>query len=149
MEKRFKKDLKDGLWGQNIVAYRLALEGRKVEMSEGNVPGWDLKADGVKIEVKTDKKSHETGNIFLETECSGRPSGIKTTESLYWVTVEMATAFVWMVATSDLLAFMNRYHSLKDICRITGAGDGNACGYLIPKRYFTNPYMGRVITYEH
>lgn len=40
-----------------------------------------------KIEVKTDFIAHTTGNIAIEYECRGRPSGIATTESEYYVYV--------------------------------------------------------------
>ena len=39
-----------------------------------------------KIEVKTEKdKWKHTGNIVIEFESRGRPSGIATTESDYWI----------------------------------------------------------------
>ena len=37
-----------------------------------------------KIEVKTDFMAHETGNIAIEFESRGKPSGISTTESDYY-----------------------------------------------------------------
>lgn len=38
-----------------------------------------------KIEVKSDRKTEETGNIYIEYESRGKPSGIKTTQADYWV----------------------------------------------------------------
>ena len=41
-----------------------------------------------KIEVKTERDWwHKTGNIALEYECNGRPSGIDATESDYWIQI--------------------------------------------------------------
>ena len=40
---------------------------------------------GGKIEVKTERgKWYDTGNIAIEYECYGKPSGINATESDYW-----------------------------------------------------------------
>ena len=39
-----------------------------------------------KIEVKTERDWwFKTGNIALEYECNGKPSGINATESDYWI----------------------------------------------------------------
>ena len=41
-----------------------------------------------KIEVKTERDWwHKTGNIALEYECNGKPSGINATESDYWIQI--------------------------------------------------------------
>ena len=37
-----------------------------------------------KIEVKFDRKTRDTGNVFIEYESRGKPSGIKTTQADYW-----------------------------------------------------------------
>lgn len=45
-----------------------------------------LGADKNKIEVKTERDWwHKTGNIVIEVECNGKPSGISVTEADYWV----------------------------------------------------------------
>ncbi len=38
-----------------------------------------------KFEVKTDRLSAKTGNIYIEYESRGKPSGIATTQADYWV----------------------------------------------------------------
>ena len=38
-----------------------------------------------KLEVKTDFKAHKTGNIAIEIECNGKPSGLATTEAEWWL----------------------------------------------------------------
>ena len=40
----------------------------------------------VKSELKTDRLTHKTGNIFVEFESRGESSGIETTKSDYWLT---------------------------------------------------------------
>lgn len=38
-----------------------------------------------KLEVKTDFKAHKTGNIAIEIESNGKPSGLRTTEAEWWL----------------------------------------------------------------
>ncbi len=38
-----------------------------------------------KLEVKTDFKAYKTGNIAIEIECNGKPSGLATTEAEWWL----------------------------------------------------------------
>jgi len=40
--------------------------------------------DNIKIEVKTDFKTHETGNIFIEYEDRNKPSGLSITKADWW-----------------------------------------------------------------
>ena len=40
-----------------------------------------------KVEVKTDRMAHLTGNIAVEFRCRGKLSGISTTEADYWAFV--------------------------------------------------------------
>ena len=63
MHKNFDLDLKDGLAGETLLHSILT---------------------GKKIEVKTDFRVSETGNIVIEFESRGKPSGIATTEADYW-----------------------------------------------------------------
>lgn len=39
----------------------------------------------ISIEVKKDRKAFSTGNIFIEVECNSKPSGIMSTQAVYWV----------------------------------------------------------------
>ncbi len=45
----------------------------------------EIFAKGKKVEVKTDRMTHKTGNVFIEYESRGKPSGIATTDADYWV----------------------------------------------------------------
>lgn len=52
---------------------------------------------GKKVEVKTDRMAHKTGNIAIEFRCRGRLSGIATSEADYWALVlceEKITLFI-------------------------------------------------------
>lgn len=43
----------------------------------------EMLGGGTTIEVKRDKKFLKTGNIFIEYECRGKPSGIMTTKAQF------------------------------------------------------------------
>ena len=47
------------------------------------------------IEVKTDRKANETGNIYIEFQSRGKPSGIATSQSDYWVYKTNDFAFIF------------------------------------------------------
>jgi hypothetical protein len=72
--------------------------------AEGYQPNWDIdlavgKAGEAqvidtidawthgRIEVKTDARAAQTGNLFVEFECKGRPSGIMVTKADSWAFV--------------------------------------------------------------
>lgn len=38
-----------------------------------------------KLEVKTDFMAHKTGNLAIEIECNGKPSGIQTSTANWWL----------------------------------------------------------------
>jgi hypothetical protein len=65
-------DLRAGLTGESKVADLLSLDT---------------------VEVKTDKRWHETGNIYIETECfyqasqSWEPSGLRVSKATHWAFV--------------------------------------------------------------
>lgn len=56
-----------------------------------------LLTGGYTVEVKTDRRWHETGNIYVETSCwynrsnSWEPSGLTTSKADYWAYVLQGT----------------------------------------------------------
>lgn len=80
-----------------------------------------LLTGGDTIECKRDFKAHKTGNVYVEFECRGKPSGIATTEADYWV-------FVVGPDENDLRAYLTTTARLKALFekadkRVPG-GDG-------------------------
>lgn len=65
-------DLRAGKEGESLVADLLSLDT---------------------VEVKTDKRWHETGNVYVETECyyresdSWEPSGVRVSKATHWAFV--------------------------------------------------------------
>ena len=53
--------------------------------------------EGKKVEVKRDRKARLTGNIFVEYESRGKPSGISASEADYWCFVVEET-FILLTA---------------------------------------------------
>lgn len=86
--------------------------------------------DGKLIEVKSDRLAHKTGNVYIEYECRGKPSGIATTTAHYWI---------YRVEQNNI-AIIIPTERLKEICRvyfkegkIMLGGDNNLSkGFLIP-----------------
>jgi hypothetical protein len=62
---------------------------RDVEFSQGKNKLYDVSIvmnDHRRfIEVKSDRMGKRTGNVAIEYECNGKPSGITSTGSDYWV----------------------------------------------------------------
>ena len=61
---------------------------------------------GQRIEVKRDFRALETGNIFIEYESRGKPSGLATTQADYWC--------YWL---SDYHCVLIKTEKLKELCR--------------------------------
>jgi hypothetical protein len=52
---------------------------------QGKFSAYDICADGIYYEVKSDRKAHATNNICIEYECSQKPSGINVTQADFYV----------------------------------------------------------------
>lgn len=69
------------------------------------------------IEVKTDKKYQDTGNLYIETKSRGKQSGINTTSAVYWAfnlwreDFELPTFL--LIPTERLKKYINEINYLK------------------------------------
>lgn len=78
MKKKWQNKLKDSNWDLDLRAGELG-ESRVADL---------LSLDTV--EVKTDRRWKETGNIYIETECyyvadnSWKPSGLRVSKATHW-----------------------------------------------------------------
>jgi hypothetical protein len=92
----------------------------------------------VKVEVKTDRETHRTGNIVVEFECNGKPSGISTTEADYWAFVIDGNALALLVEVGRLKKIA-RYFYKKNGYK--SGGDNNMSKMvLIPFKEINNKY---------
>lgn len=58
-----------------------------LDFASGHMGESELARAMENVEVKTDYRCHETGNLAVEFECRGRPSGIQTTRAKWWAFV--------------------------------------------------------------
>jgi hypothetical protein len=90
-----------------------------------------------RIEVKTDRIAHITGNVAVEYRYRGRPSGIATTEADYWAFLLYDMTTIIMVPTEKLKAIAREKYKQD---QITLGGDENASEMiLIPVNELTKP----------
>ena len=67
-----------------------------------------------KIEVKTDLKAHQTGNVFVEYSSRGKKSGIATTEADYWCFI-VSNKQVAILDTEKVKDLARKYEYSKDL----------------------------------
>lgn len=72
------------------------------------------------FEVKTDRMTARTGNIVVEFECSGKPSGITATEADYWVYFIHNTGIWYLIPTEEIKSRI----AGKKYSRTVKGGDG-------------------------
>ena len=82
----FHEDLNRGLQIEKLVLdiYRRDCPSATIVNAYKGYDIW-LPEENYGIEVKYDPKSNETGNVVLEIEMNGKPSGLMTTTAKYWV----------------------------------------------------------------
>jgi hypothetical protein len=104
----FSHDLEVGLAGEKTVADLIAFK---------------------KLEVKTDIKAAQTGNVFVEYASRGKPSGISTTEAEWYVFVLSDTQIVF-IETGRLKRLSRTY--LKSERDVQGGDSNTSHGILVP-----------------
>tara|TARA_R110002126_G_scaffold118215_1_gene258170 strand:+ start:250 stop:648 length:399 start_codon:yes stop_codon:yes gene_type:complete len=93
---------------------------------------------GKKIEVKTERDWWaKTGNVALEYECNGKPSGITATKSDYWIHI-LATGnknhCMLVFEVAKLKKIVKKYK--KDYTRMVGDRNASKCVILPIKKLF-------------
>jgi hypothetical protein len=81
-----------------------------------------------RIEVKSDKAAHRTGNVFVEYASRGKPSGLATTQADYYCFEVKGTYILISVPRLKIIA---RKHigTYKDI---RGGDENTSKGILLP-----------------
>lgn len=95
----------------------------------------ELIEDGVKVyyEVKADRMTYKTGNICIEYECFGKPSGITTTKADWYAYFEIRghKFCLYMIPVKALRSRIRKHKYFKTI----SGGDNNASKcYLFKKQ---------------
>jgi len=84
-----------------------------------------------KFEVKTDRLSAKTGNIYIEYESRGKPSGIKTTQADYWV-YKVTESKAIVIKTHELIQIVRQLIiDKKAIPNVRGGDNNTSLGVLV------------------
>jgi hypothetical protein len=84
-----------------------------------------------KFEVKTDRLSAKTGNIYIEYESRGKPSGIKTTQADYWV-YKVTESKAIVIKTEELIQIVRQLIiDKKAIPNVKGGDNNTSIGVLV------------------
>lgn len=135
----FWNDLAFGKKYEDIAITMLQGEALQ-ERPEGLFKEYDFKTEKHMYEVKSDRLSYKTGNLFIEYECSGKPSGIMVTKADYW--------FYFVTMPVSIANYPDNYRAYKipvpflwklieEKPRTVSAGENyKNKGYVIPESRF-------------
>lgn len=101
----FRKDIILGEEGeQEIVNYLKTLGFTYISDNKDNKYDLLMEYNGREItyEIKTDIYPRDTGNLAIEVECRGKPSGIYITEADYFVYYFKHIGEIWNIKVSKL-----------------------------------------------
>lgn len=129
MSETFKRDLKDGKEVEEKYLRIIKSMFSDAYIVDGYCKELDIYVPSEKIgfEIKSDKKSVETGNIVVEIEFNGKPSALSTSKALWWIFDTGKESF--KVRLSRLKTLVNDYKPVE----FTGRGDSKMKkAYLIP-----------------
>lgn len=142
---KFKEDLKWGQIGERVIAKWLEkYKGfQTIDFGNDNKYDIEMKKDDKKVllEVKTDRyeffKKKITGNIFIETTCSEKLSGIHTTKSDIFVYFFPDLEEAFFIKVKDLKNLIKEY----PFRRTNRSGDkGKVTGLLIDREEFRSHF---------
>lgn len=105
----FKYDLALGQERENVLAQALG--------------------DDAKIELKSDSRSQQTGNIFVEVSSRGKPSGIMTTEA-DWFVYELREIETFVLMRTGRMRELVEDRMAK-YGTVTGGDGGTSVGVLL------------------
>jgi hypothetical protein len=79
------------------------------------------------VEVKTDYKATRTGNLFIEYESRGKPSGLSTSKADYWAFI-ISNEQIIIVETNKLKTLCRD----NKLSRVNGGDSNTSKGVLLP-----------------
>ena len=141
----FRKDIIEGEAGEAFVTNWLCENANGTLISDNKTNSHDTIIEfpdtdhdlwsGTKmLEIKTDvyvTPTRDTGNMFIEYSCRGKPSGIMVTQADIFITYFKHLNELWVIRTNDLRKLLATY-TFRDV---SNAGDkgSRTSGYLIPR----------------
>lgn len=91
------------------------------------------------VEVKTDRRAHDTGNLYIEVwqfskadRSDKRPSGLSTTKADWWITTTPQGNGFIAIKTEDLKALIRSGNYRQTAQPITSEHTNGSEGYLVP-----------------
>lgn len=140
----FRRDLDVGIEQEERILKQIKEVYPEAYKIDGYCKEWDIfiPEKNFGVEVKSDKKSQETGNIVIEVEFNGRPSALQTTKAEYWIIFD-GQDDVWIKPEriKDCIIQNGLRHS-----SFTGRGDKHPKKAFLIKKEILYPYADRVIT---
>lgn len=132
---KFNEQLKQGNDGEQVIVDFLQRQFNMRFLNSNNTHDYDIKMiKEYTYEVKTDrynKFKKETTNMFIETYCNGKPSGVSSSKADYFVYFFPDINELYLIKMDDLRKML--YDGSKAIY-YSGAGDRNKVnGFLIDK----------------
>lgn len=133
-----------------LVTKVAAWQNHRIVMSEGKNAKYDfsLIPPPVHVEVKSDYYCQKSGNVAVEVECRGKPSGLAVTEADWWVyRIHTADDVINVLVDPDILTHaiasdsMEREPKIREV--IGGDANSNTKMYLFKLADFLK--LGEVI----
>ena len=142
----FNKDLILGEEGEEVIIKDLLTMGANYDSNnKNNTHDIIVTYLGRKIsyECKTDFFD-DTGNMFIETSCRGKESGISVTKADWFVTYFKVLNEIWYIKTAKLKEILSNH----DHKKATQSGDlgSDTEGVLLNKNMFRDDFIVRHAT---
>lgn len=139
----FNDDLDLGEFGERVICEDLTYLGGEF-ITDNKTNTHDLvflfKDKIITYECKTDIY-RDTGNMFIETECRGKASGIEVTKAEWFVTFYKHLDELWYIKTDKLRDILKNFEHKE----ITQGGDkgSNTKGILLNRNMFRDEFIVR------
>lgn len=96
------------------------------------------------VEVKTDRRVHETGNLYIEVWQFSKPdrsdkrrSGLSVTQAKWWITTTLQGNGFIAIKTEDLKALIKANNYKLTSQPIVSESTNGSMGYLVPLKDIT------------
>lgn len=123
----FEDDKNIGEMAEDLVKEALDSHwGTRLMKAEGFFKPWDFMDGERRVEVKLDRLVGKTGNIAIEYEFRGKPSGVKATRATHWA--YLLGMEVWLCDIQSLLKWLRDNHGR---CKKVGGGDNGSSKMLL------------------
>lgn len=133
----FKADLKIGNDFENLMIEKLKKDNDIiVKAPECPFSKYDFMINDIKYECKVDRLAHRTGNLCIEYKCRGKRSGIKTTESDYYII--KVNNIIFLIPVIELKNYIKQ--NKQNIKKVLGGDNKSSKLYLLKLDLF-NKYM--------